>query len=54
MPVFGMISLKVHLYPLSKLNIVPQKTVERELELEKKRREQLNNSFYSYANIFWN
>ena len=54
LPVSGIVGLKLHLYPLSKLNVVAEKTIERELEYEKKNTEKINNTFYNYANLFWN
>lgn len=54
LPVTGIIGVKLHLYPLSKLNVVTEKSIERELEFEKKNKEKQNNTFYNYANLYWN
>ena len=50
----GILSLKLQLYPVSKLNMVQPMAIDRQLELEIKNREKFNNQFYSYANNFWN
>lgn len=54
MPAVGVLSLKLQLTPLSKLNMVQPMTIDREIELELKNKEKYNNQFYTYANIFWN
>lgn len=50
----GILSLKLQLYPVSKLNMVQPMAIDRQVELEFKTREKFNNQFYSYANNFWN